>query len=270
VRVSLLTATALLCFAANSLLCRAALGSGAIDPARFTAVRLGCGAALLWVLAGGRLRGAWRSAGALALYAVAFSFAYVRLPAGVGALILFGAVQITMVGTGIVRGERPGLRTFAGLLLAIAGLVALAVPSALAATLAASLSMALAGVAWGVYSLLARKVGSALVDTAGHFARTIPVAAALWYLAPAQPYRTGGLLLAAASGALASGVGYAIWATAVPHLTATRAAVAQLLVPVIAAAGGVALLGERISPRLLVAAACILCGVALALLSRKR
>jgi len=269
-RVAALTAVALICFAANSLLCRAALGSGAIDPARFTAVRLGCGAILLAILAGARLRGAWRSAAALLLYAVAFSFAYVRLPAGVGALILFGSVQLTMVGTGVIRGERPGLQTFAGLFLALVGLVALAIPSARSATLLASSSMAAAGAAWGAYSLFARKTGSALIDTAGNFARTVPVAALLWFAAPAQPFRPSGLILAALSGALASGVGYAIWATAVPHLTATRAAVAQLLVPVIAAGGGIALLGERLTGRLLASAACILCGVALALFRRRR
>jgi drug/metabolite transporter (DMT)-like permease len=130
--------------------------------------------------------------------------------------------------------------------------------------------MAAAGAAWGAYSLFARKTGSALIDTAGNFARTVPVAAVLWFAAPAQPFRASGLILAAVSGALASGVGYAIWATALPHLTATRAAVAQLLVPVIAAAGGIALLGERLTGRLLVSAACILCGVALALFGRRR
>src|SRR5256885_5775572 len=174
-RVAALTALALLCFAANSLLCRAALGSGAIDPARFTAVRLGCGAVLLAVLTGGRLRGAWRSAAALLLYAVAFSFAYVRLPAGVGALILFGSVQITMVGTGVVRRQRPRLHAFARPLLALVRLVALAMPSARSATLLASLSMSAAGAAWGAVSLFARQTGSALVGSAGQLCSHTPV-----------------------------------------------------------------------------------------------
>jgi drug/metabolite transporter (DMT)-like permease len=269
-QVAALTGLALVCFAGNSLLCRAALGPGSIDPARFTAIRLGSGAALLAILTGGRIRGEWRTAFVMVLYAVPFSFAYVRLPTGAGALILFGSVQITMVGAAIAHGERPGLRAFAGLFLALAGLVWLALPSTHGASLLASLSMAVAGSMWGAYSLLARRAGSALIDTAGHFARTLPAAALLWFAAPAHAVQTSGIVFAVLSGAIASGVGYAIWATALPHLTATRAAVAQLLVPVLAAAGGIALLGERLTPRLAASAACILTGVALAMFGRRR
>ena len=270
VSVAALTALALVCFAANSLLCRAALGPGSIDPARFTAIRLASGAALLAILTGGRIRGEWRAAFVMVLYAVTFSFAYVRLPAGAGALILFGSVQITMVGAAVVHGERPGMRAFAGLFLALAGLVWLALPSTHGASLVASLSMAVAGSMWGAYSLIARRAGSALIDTAGHFAKTLPAAALLWFAAPAHAVHISGVVFAVLSGAFASGVGYAIWATALPHLTATRAAVAQLLVPVLAAAGGIALLGERLTPRLAASAACILSGVALAMFGRRR
>ncbi|MFL5422538.1 MAG: EamA family transporter, partial [Myxococcales bacterium] len=195
-----LTALALVCFAANSLLCRAALGPGLIDPARFTAIRLSSGALLLGILTGGRIRGEWRAAFVMVLYAVTFSFAYVRLPAGAGALILFGSVQLTMVGAAIAHGERPGMRAFVGLFLALAGLVWLALPSTHGASLVASVSMAVAGSMWGAYSLIARRAGSALIDTAGHFARTLPAAALLWFAAPAHAVHTSGVVFAALSG----------------------------------------------------------------------
>jgi drug/metabolite transporter (DMT)-like permease len=263
-----LTAAALSCFAANSLLCRAAMGPHLIDPARFTAIRLGSGAILLALLVGGRVRGSWRSAAALAAYAVAFSLAYVRLPAATGSLVLFGAVQLTMVGVGIASGERPGPRTWIGLLVAAAGLAALAAPTAGSASTLPTVLMLVAGTAWGTYSLLARRIGAAVADTAGNFVRTAPLAALLWIAAPHQTTAPAGIALAVASGALTSGVGYAIWAAAVPNLTATRAAVAQLLVPVIAAAGAVALLGESLTPRLAVCGVAILAGVGLALSER--
>lgn len=293
----LLTLAALLGFAANSLLCRAALAGGeegrAIDAASFTAVRLASGAAVLWALqrarrgggaaggtvgtVGARARagaaGSWASAAALFAYAAGFSLAYVQLPAGAGALLLFGCVQATMLGAGLQRGERPGAAVWAGLLLAVGGLVALTLPGVAApAPLGAGL-MAAAGVAWGVYSLRGRGATDPLGATAGNFLRSVPLAAALLLGAVAAGARLGasgrGLLLAAASGALASGVGYSLWYAALPRLSATRAAVLQLCVPVLAAAGGVLLLGEALTARLVWAGGAVLAGVALATFARR-
>ncbi len=274
-RTALLTALALLAFAGNSILCRMALGSHAISPAGFTAVRLGTGAAALWLLVALRTGGVpkhagqWTSAAALFAYAAAFSFAYLSLGAGTGALILFGAVQLTMIVAGLRAGERPVAAEWAGLVLAASGLVVLVFPGLTAPAPAGAALMAAAGVAWGVYSLRGRGSTEALRNTAGNFLLTVPMAALLLAFAGGTAgWTVRGTLLAAASGALASGVGYAIWYTALPSLTATRAALVQLLVPVIAAAGGVALLGEAIPLRLPVAAALVLGGVALAVTSR--
>jgi drug/metabolite transporter (DMT)-like permease len=274
-RTAVLTALALLAFAGNSILCRMALGSHAISPAGFTAVRLGSGAAALWLLValrtGGvpRHAGHWASATALFVYAAAFSFAYLTLGAGAGALILFGAVQLTMILAGLRAGERPSVLEWTGLALALSGLVVLVRPGLTAPAPVGSALMAAAGIAWGVYSLRGRGSTEALRNTAGNFLLTLPMAALLLLLAGgAGVWTMRGALLAAASGAVASGVGYAIWYSALPSLTATRAALVQLLVPVIAAAGGVALLGESVPLRLPVSAALVLGGVALAVTSR--
>jgi len=269
-----LTALALVAFAGNSILCRMALGAHLIDPTGFTAVRLAAGAATLWLViavrSGGapRLAGRWSSAAALFLYAAAFSLAYTSLSAGTGALILFGAVQLTMILAGLRAGERPRPAEWLGLALAAAGLVVLVRPGLTAPAPAGSALMALAGVAWGVYSLQGRGSTEPLRNTAGNFLRTLPMAALLLLVARGGGvWEPRGILLAAASGALASGCGYAIWYAALPALTATRAALVQLLVPVLAAAGGVVLLGEAIPFRLPVAAALVLGGVALAVTS---
>lgn len=274
-RTALLTSLALLAFAGNSILCRMALGSHAISPAGFTTVRLGAGAVALWLLValrtGGVARhaGHWASATALFVYAAAFSFAYLTLSAGTGALILFGAVQLTMILAGLRAGERPSPVEWAGLALAVSGLVVLVLPGLTAPAPIGSALMAAAGIAWGVYSLRGRGSTDALRNTAGNFLLTLPMAALMLFLAGgAGAWTVRGASLAAASGALASGAGYAIWYTALPSLTATRAALVQLLVPVIAAAGGVALLGEAVPLRLPVSAALVLGGVALAVTSR--
>jgi len=274
-RTIALTALALLAFAGNSILCRMALGGHLIDPASFTAVRLGTGAAMLWLVsavrAGGTPRpaGRWGSAAALFVYAAAFSLAYVSLSAGTGALILFGAVQLTMILAGLRAGERPRPREWMGLALAVGGLVVLVRPGLTAPPPTGSALMAVAGVAWGVYSLRGRDSTEALRNTAGNFLLTLPmVAVMLLAAAGVGSWSARGALLATASGALASGAGYAIWYTALPALTATRAALVQLLVPVLAAAGGVVLLGESIPLRLPAAAALVLGGVALAVTSR--
>ncbi len=274
-RTVLLTALALVAFAGNSILCRMALGSRLIDPAGFTAVRLGSGAATLWLLiavrSGGlpRIEGHWASAAALFTYAGAFSLAYVSLDAGTGALMLFGAVQLTMILAGLRAGERPRPAEWIGLALALAGLLVLVRPGLTAPEPRGAVLMAAAGIAWGIYSLRGRGSREPLRNTAGNFVLAAPAAALLVPLAGGTaPWSAGGVGLAVASGALASGAGYAIWYAALPALTATRAALVQLLVPVLAAAGGVALLSEAIPLRLPVAAALVLGGVALAVTAR--
>lgn len=268
-RLTVFTALALLAFAGNSLLCRAALQHTPMDAASFTTLRLISGALTLWLLVqftrrGVTGRGSWPSALALFAYAAAFSFAYVSLPAGTGALLLFGSVQTGMIGWGLVKGERFSTMQWAGLLLALAGLVGLLLPGLSAPPLGAALLMVTAGLAWSVYSLRGRGAGDPTRVTAGNFVRTVPVALvmSLLFMGSAQ-VDTAGALYAIASGAITSGLGYAIWYTALPHLKATSAATLQLSVPVIAAIGGIAWLGEPLTLRLLLASAAILGGIAL-------
>lgn len=274
-RVATLTGLALVAFAGNSILCRMALGGRLMDPAGFTAVRLASGAVTLWLLLAGRdggaprLQGHWASAAALFTYAAAFSLAYLSLSAGTGALILFGAVQVTMLLAGLRAGERPRPAEWVGLALAVAGLIVLVRPGLSAPAPAGAALMTAAGIAWGVYSLRGRGSREPLRNTAGNFMMAAPVALLLVPVAGGVGAWTAtGVALAVTSGALASGVGYAIWYAALPALTATRAALVQLLVPVLAAAGGVALLSEAIPLRLPVAAAMVLGGVALAVTAR--
>jgi drug/metabolite transporter (DMT)-like permease len=268
-----LAAIALLAFAANSLLARYALRGGAIDPASFTAVRLVAGAATLWLLAQrGRSDaatvppGRWTGAALLFLYAAPFSFAYLSLTTGTGALILFAAVQLTMIGAGLRSGERPGSREWLGLLLAAAGLVYLNFPGLSAPDPLGAALMTVAGVAWGLYSLRGRRAVSALRQTAQSFLLAAPMALALALLDSRGRHVTApGFWAALISGALASGGGYAVWYSVLPALTATRAGTVQLAVPVIAALGGVAILGEHLTLRLVVAAVAILGGIGLAI-----
>lgn len=275
-RTGPLTALALLAFAGNSLLCRQALGAGLMDPAGFTAARLASGALVLWMIV--RFRGnrgigegRWASALALFTYAAAFSLAYLGLTAGTGALLLFGSVQATMLGWGLVTGERPRPAEWLGLLAALGGLFVLVRPGLAAPPAGGAALMALAGIAWGVYSLRGRGTRDPLGATAGNFLLTVPMAGALLLVGRGQLHATAeGVLLATASGALASGGGYVAWYAALPALTATRAALVQLLVPILAAAGGVMLLAESVPLRLPVAAALVLGGVALAVTARRR
>ena len=279
-QTAVLTGITLLAFAANSVLCRLALGAGAIDAASFTAVRLVSGALmLLGILAlksqkAPGLQGSWASSFWLALYAITFSYAYLSLSAGTGALILFGAVQATMIGWALRSGERPGAIEWIGLVVALSGVVYLVLPGVTAPSPVGSALMALAGVGWGFYSLRGRGAADPLGDTARNFVRSVPlVVAALGValVAPGQEHVSmRGVMLAVASGALASGVGYAVWYTALRGLTATRAAIVQLAVPVIAAFGGVIFAAETITLRLAVSSALILGGVGAATLSRKR
>ncbi|HYQ37741.1 MAG TPA: DMT family transporter [Pseudomonas sp.] len=275
-RLALLTALAMLAFAANSLLCRIALRDGHIDAASFTVLRLLGGALALGLIV--RLRpGATRAplggsnASALALfgYAAGFSWAYLQLSAATGALLLFGAVQASMILWGLWRGERLSLGQGCGLLLAAAGLAVLLLPGASAPAMLPALVMLLAGVAWGVYSLRGRGAGDATARTAGNFVRSLPLAVLLGLAGwPAARLDGAGLVYALLSGALASGVGYALWYAVLPALRATQAATVQLSVPLITAVLGVLLLGEPFSSRLLLASALLLGGVAWVLLGR--
>jgi len=274
VQTTLFTLAALACFAANSLLTRGALGPGWLDAPGFTIVRLTTGAAMLAVLlrlrgtAAGE-RGSWRSAFALAGYAVAFTIAYTRIGAGVGALLLFGAVQVTMIGTGLVKGERPLARDWLGLILAAGGLAWLTLPGASAPDLTGALLMVIAGAAWGAYSIIGRRSRDPLAATAGNFWRAAILGAIAlgWFHAPGS-LTWPGVLLAATSGAIASGVGYTFWYSALPHLTAWRAALVQLSVPVITALAAIALLNETFSSRLAIATVLVAAGVGVTLARR--
>lgn len=273
-RLILLTLLTLVAFAGNSLLCRLALKHSDIDAASFNTIRLFSGALILWLIARQRpgimgSGGNWTSAFALFAYAAAFSFAYLNLTVATGALLLFGAVQGTMIGYGIRRGERPGLLKIAGILLAIAGLVGLLIPGLSAPPPGASALMLAAGVAWGIYTLLGKNAGDPVKVTAGNFLRAVPMAFALSLLTlqNAELDRAG-TGYAIASGALASGIGYVIWYTVLPHLKTHTAATLQLSVPVIAALGGILFLGEPITIRLLLASATVLGGIALVVLTR--
>lgn len=272
-RALVLTTLAMLAFAGNSLLCRAALReSGGIDPAAFTAVRLAAGALVLLLVVslrrGGGARGGgnWPSAAMLFAYAACFSFAYLSLDAGTGALILFGFVQATMILHALAHGERPGPAEWAGWGLAAGGLVLLLAPGAAAPGRNGALLMAAAGVAWGGYSLLGKRAGRPLAATAGNFGRALAFLPLLAVAGIGLPdlSRTG-WLFAIISGALTSGVGYVLWYAAVAALSSMQAALVQLSVPAIAAAGGVLLLGETPTFRLVASGALILGGICLAL-----
>lgn len=275
-RTASLTAMAMLAFAANSLLCRAALRHTAMDPASFTTLRLVSGALMLWLLVklksgGGTGRGSWLSGVALFVYAAGFSFAYSSLPAASGALLLFGAVQATMVAHGVWAGERFRGWQLVGLLLAFGGLVGLLLPGLSAPPLFGAALMLAAGVAWGVYSLRGRGQGDPARVTAGNFLRAAPMAVMLSLLTISHVSVDGpGVALALASGVLTSAVGYVIWYAALPALKASSAATVQLSVPVIAALGGVLLLGEAITLRLVLASVAILGGIALVIVEKHR
>lgn len=274
-RIALLTALAMLAFAGNSLLCRVALRDSDLDPASFTAIRLISGTLVLALLVmlrrQGPIRGDWRSALALFGYAAGFSFAYVELDAGSGALILFGAVQASMIGYGWLKGERLRPLQLFGLVCALGGLLFLLLPGASAPPPQAAGLMLLAGVAWAFYSLLGRGNADPLAATAGNFLRSLPALLPLAALYLDQLRWDGlGALYAVLSGALASGIGYAIWYSALPHLKAIQAASVQLSVPIIAALLGALLLGETLGPRLLLASAAVLGGIALILLAKRR
>ena len=271
-----LTMLAMTAFAGNSLLCRLALKETGIDAASFTAIRLVSGAMVLWAVARST-RGAQAGQGnrlsALALfsYAACFSFAYVSLPTGTGALLLFGAVQALMIGYGIWSGERLRPLQLAGLALAFGGLAGLLLPGVSAPPLAGSVLMLLAGMSWGIYSLRGKGAGDPTRVTAGNFLRAAPLAIGLgllMLLLRGASLDAAGFWLAVTSGALTSGIGYTVWYTVVPALKATSAASVQLSVPVLAALGGIAFLGEPLTLRLVLASSAILGGIALVVLQK--
>jgi drug/metabolite transporter (DMT)-like permease len=270
-RTVVLTAMAMVAFACNSLLCRLALGRGSIDAASFTTIRIVSGAVVLWLIVRLRRRddippvgGDWVSAFALFAYAAAFSLAYVDLSASTGALLLFGAVQATMIGQGLRSGERLRTPQGAGLLFALGGLLGLLAPGLSAPPLTGALLMLAAGVAWGLYSLRGRQRGGDPTNaTAGNFLRAVPFTLALSAIAGVPRIEPLGAGYAVLSGALASGVGYAIWYTALPAMRATTGATVQLSVPVLTALAGLLLLSEPLTLRLVMASLAILGGIAL-------
>lgn len=293
-RTILFTALALVAFAFNSILCRLALRGEEADAAGFTAVRLASGAVALiviswlvsrpkpqksqvasdsnslgtWDIGLGTL-GSWASAFFLFAYAVCFSFAYLGLTTGTGALILFGAVQMTMIAAAIFKGERPNVIEWCGLVVAVGGLVYLVLPGLASPPLISSVLMAVAGMSWGVYTLRGRSGGVPLANTTGNFVRSLPIVLILIAISlPNIHLSTRGIVLAVLSGAVASGVGYSFWYAALAYHTAMRAAVLQLPVPLLTALGGILLLGEAASARLFVASALILGGIGLTIFGR--
>lgn len=262
------TIVAMLAFAGNSLLCRMALRDTTIDPASFTLIRIASGALMLvaiQLLRGGSVlhHGSWTSGFALFAYAAAFSYAYVSLGAGTGALLLFGAVQASMLSWGVLKGERMDSIQWAGFIIAAAGLVALLMPGLSAPPPGGAALMIAAGIAWAAYSLRAKGAGDPTAVTAGNFVRATPWAGVLSLLMAGQAHLDGsGVWLAVLSGTLASGAGYAVWYLALRGLGTTTAASVQLSVPVIVALGGVALLGEPLSWRLALCSAAVIGGIA--------
>ena len=271
VRVFLLTVLAMLAFAGNSLLCRLALKNASIDAASFTLIRLASGAFTLWLIMVGRkttATGDWISAAALFVYAGAFSFAYVSLPAATGALILFGSVQFTMLGYGVATGDRLSTFQIIGIVIAVCSLVALLLPGLAAPSVTGTTLMMSAGIAWGVYSLRGRHLGDPARATAGNFIRAVPFAAVLAaVMLPQFMVAAAGIGYAVASGAVTSAIGYIVWYGAVKRLKTTTAASVQLSVPALTALGGIAFLDEHLTWKLALACLGILGGVALAVLA---
>nr|WP_238992611.1 MULTISPECIES: DMT family transporter [Pseudomonas] len=275
-RLIAMTCFAMLAFAANSLLCRLALKHTAIDAASFSVVRLASGALVLWLMCALRrssntIKGSWKGAAALFVYVFAFSFAYRHLETGTGALLLFGAVQLSMVLYGLFKGERMHALAIVGFVLAIVGLVSLLLPGAAAPDPVSAFTMLLSGVAWGIYSLLGKTVADPLATTTGNFLRSIPLVliASLPFLSELR-WDPQGILYAVLSGALASGFGYAVWYVAVCHLAAFQAATVQLSVPILASLAGIVFLGEALSERIVLASVAVLGGVALVLGGKPR
>lgn len=277
-RIIVLTAVAMVAFAANSVLARLAFATGGAEPLSYTGIRLASGAIVLLLLLGLSQRslprpiaGNWRAAASLFGYALAFSIAYIMLGAGTGALILFASVQVGIFGWAIVKGDRPGALEWLGLVVALAAFAWLVSPGLVAPHPVGTVLMVAAGLCWAAYTLLGRGSKSPLADTSGNFARTLPLAILLLLASLiAGPIHPAAAAYAVASGALASGVGYAVWYAVLPRLPRTTAAIVQLTVPAIAALGGVVLIGEQLTLRLVIASIGIIGGVAIALIGADR
>ena len=273
-RVLILTSLAMIAFAANSLLCRVALRRMTIDAATFSSIRIISGALVLWFIAtvrSGKMResSSWLSAAALFAYVGAFSFAYNSLTAATGALLLFAAVQSTMISWGLLRGEQIQARQWTGVIIALGGLVWLVLPGVAAPPIAGSVLMLTAGVAWGAYSIRGKNAKDPVAATAGNFLRAVPMTVLLSVICLSQARSDGvGILYATISGAITSGIGYVIWYSALPGLTAASAATVQLSAPVLAAIGGILFLGEQLTPRFVIASIAVLGGIALVIMKR--
>ena len=271
-----MTLVAMIAFAGNSLLCRAALAQTSIDPASFTSIRLVSGALVLWLFFHFKKRelnttlmieGNWLSAICLFGYAAAFSFAYLKLTTATGALLLFGSVQLTMLSYGFIRGERLCARQLIGLLGAFSGLLILLLPGLESPPIDAALLMVLSGMAWGIYSIQGRNAKNPIAASMGNFARSIIPTLGLSIIFISQAaLEFEGVLLAIASGTLASGFGYVVWYAVLPRLASMTAASVQLSVPIIAGLGGVIFLGELISLRLFISSVAVLGGIAMVIL----
>jgi drug/metabolite transporter (DMT)-like permease len=276
-RTLFFTVLALTAFAANSVICRMALSQKAIDPASFTGIRLISGALVLILLVSitnrknnAAVKGSWWSGAILFLYAITFSFAYISLDTGTGALILFAAVQITMITYALITGKKMNLKEWLGVLMAFAGFIYLVFPGVTAPSLNGLLLMTLSGIGWGIYTLRGKGSANALQVNAYNFLRTLPLVGIMFLFSLKQIQVTNeGIILAILSGAVTSGVGYTIWYVALRGLTAVQASVVQLLVPVIAAAGGVIFLSEILNLRLILAAVLILGGIGLVVVAKK-
>jgi drug/metabolite transporter (DMT)-like permease len=275
-RIFILTLLAMIAFASNSLLCRLALKQTGIDAASFTFIRIFSGAFALWLImkmrrATWKEEGSWSSALALFMYAAAFSFAYLDLSVGTGALLLFGAVQATMILWGFRKGERLDAIQLVGLIFAVTGLVVLVFPGLSAPPLIGSILMLGAGVAWGIYSIRGKAGRDAIAATAGNFLRAVPFAAVVSIILLSRARLDhAGIFYAVVSGAITSGLGYVIWYSALPSLKAASAATVQLSVPVLAATGGILLLGEPITLRYVLASVAVLGGIFLVIIEKRQ
>ena len=276
IKTIIYTTLALIAFAANSVICRLALKDGAIDPGLFTSIRLFSGAAVLIALVFlskdsryEKSKGSWTSAARLFLDAAAFSYAYVSLETGIGALIIFGVVQITMIASSLISGYRMNGIECLGIFLALAGFLYLLVPGASAPSLSGFILMSLSGIGWGIYSLRGKNSKHPLVDTAYNFLRSLPfLILLLYFLAQESNYSTKGILLALLSGIVTSGIGYTIWYVALRGLNSIQASIVQLLVTVMASIGGILFVGEIVSFRLMVSSLMILGGILLLIIKR--
>lgn len=278
IKVIASTIFALLAFAANSVLCRLALGGSAIDATSFTVIRLFSGIIILLVIvklsrksdqSKTKSKGSWLAASMLFIYAVAFSFGYISLDTGTGALILFGAVQITMIITSVISGNKLHLSEWLGLTIAFSGFVYLIIPSLTTPSLMGFLLMSISGMAWALYTLIGRTSKNPLSDTAYNFLRTCPFLLVLMFIGFNNAHITSmGFVLAVLSGAIASGIGYFVWYIALTGLSVTQAAVVQLFVPIIAAVGGVIFTSELITLRLVESSTLVLGGILTVILGR--